>query len=341
MATCEDKLIERAAHGDQEAFRYLWEAHHAAAIVAALRLCHHQALAKAGAFTRLPRRHLDRAEELAERKDQEMRAQRFTRSVGRWLRRTRRGAGSCAKGSDGRTSKRGSFDMFTERARTVMQLAQEEAQRLQHNFIGTEHLLLGLLREGEGVAGQVLRKLGVDLEQARQAVEGIVGRGERIAEGEIRLTPRAKKVVELAVAETRRLNHLYVGTEHLLLGLLREGEGVGAGVLTSFGLSLQEVRANVIQVLKEQGKPMLVCSFCRKQQDQVLRLVAGPGGVYVCDECVAALSQAPETPQEEQGLRCSFCGKHQQQVPHLAIGPHGVSICNTCLALCREIIAEG
>src|SRR6266516_4587148 len=87
----------------------------------------------------------------------------------------------------------------------------------------------------------------------------------------------------------------------LYLGLLREGEGIGAGVLKSFGLSLQEVRANIIQVLNQQGKPMLVCSFCRKQQDQVQRLVAGPGGVSICDECVAILSHGPEAPQEEQG----------------------------------------
>src|SRR5437870_2340949 len=181
-------------------------------------------------------------------------AQRFTRSLGRWLGRTRRGASSCGKGADGRRNKQGSFDRFTERARNVMQLAQEEAQRLQHNYIGTEHLLLGLLREGEGVARQVLTRLGVDLEQARQAAEDIVGRGDYLVSGEIRQTPRAKKVVELAVDEARHLHHHFLGTEHLLLRLLREGEGIGAGVLKSFGLSLQEVRANIIQVLKEQGK---------------------------------------------------------------------------------------
>jgi ribosomal protein L37AE/L43A len=234
----------------------------------------------------------------------------------------------------------GSFDKFTERARNVMRLAQEEAQRLHHNYIGTEHLLLGLLREGEGVAAHVLTRLGVDLEQTRQAVEGIIGRGEHLLSGEIGLTPRAKKVLELAVGEARHLHHHYIGTEHLLLGLLREGEGIGAEVLKSVGLSLQEVRANIIQVLKEQGKTMLVCSFCGKQQDQVQRLIAGPGGVYVCDECVAALSHGPETPQEERELRCSFCGKRQQQVAYLAIGPHGVNICQACLALCQEIIAE-
>jgi ribosomal protein L37AE/L43A len=268
-----------------------------------------------------------------------MTAQRFLRSVSRWLTRHRRAA-SCGKGAEARMNQGGSFDRFTERARHAMRLAQEEAQRLQHNYIGTEHLLLGLLREEKGVAGNVLTRLGVDLERARQAVEGVVGRGDQLVSGELGLTPRAKKVIELAVDEARRLHHHYIGTEHLLLGLLREGEGIGAGVLERFGLSLQEVRANIIQVLKEQRKPTLVCSFCRKQQDQVQRLIAGPGGVYVCDECVAALGRGSEAPQEEQGLRCSFCGKRQRQVPYLATGPHGVNICRACLVLCQEIIAE-
>lgn len=268
-----------------------------------------------------------------------MKVQRVIRPFGRWLTRHRRG-GSCGKGTEARTKQSGNFDRFTDRAHRVMQLAQEEAQRLQHNYIGTEHLLLGLLREREGVAGKVLTSMGVDLDQARQAVEGIVDRGDHLVSGEIRLTPRAKKVVELAVDEARRLHHHFLGTEHLLLGLLREGEGIGAGVLESFGISLQEVRAHIIQVLNEQGKPTLVCSFCGKQQDQVQRLVAGPGGVSVCDECVAALSRGSEAPQEEQGLRCSFCGKHQRQVPYLAVGPHGVNICQACLVLCQQIIAE-
>jgi ATP-dependent Clp protease ATP-binding subunit ClpC len=146
------------------------------------------------------------------------------------------------------------FDKFTERARKVLSLAQEEAQRIQHNYIGTEHLLLGLVRENEGIAARVLTSLGVDLEKVRKAVEDIIGRGDSIVHGEIGLTPRAKKVIELAVDEARRLNHHYIGTEHLLLGLIREGEGIGAGVLESFGLSLQEVRAKTIQVLNEQSK---------------------------------------------------------------------------------------
>ena len=118
------------------------------------------------------------------------------------------------------------FEKFSERARRVLSLAQEEAQRFNHNYIGTEHILLGLVRETEGVAARVLSGLGVDLTKVRSAVEFIIGRGEKPTQGEIGLTPRAKKVVELAVDEARRMNHTYIGTEHLLIGLLREGEGI-------------------------------------------------------------------------------------------------------------------
>jgi uncharacterized damage-inducible protein DinB len=143
------------------------------------------------------------------------------------------------------------FDKFTERARKTLQLAQEEAQRLNHNFIGTEHLLLGLVREGDGVAARVLSNLGVELNKVRSTVEFVIGRGEVMVTGEMGLTPRAKRVIEFAVDEARRLNHHYIGTEHLLLGLVREGEGVAAGVLESLGVSLDKVRREVIQVLRE------------------------------------------------------------------------------------------
>ncbi|HEY8598032.1 MAG TPA: ATP-dependent Clp protease ATP-binding subunit [Thermomicrobiales bacterium] len=145
------------------------------------------------------------------------------------------------------------FDKFTERARRVLTLAQEEAQRFNHNYIGTEHLLLGLVREGDGIAARVLNNLGVQLPKVRSAVEFIIGRGETMIMGEIGLTPRAKKVIELAVDEARRLNHHYIGTEHLLLGLVREGEGIAAGVLESLGVSLEKLRAQVIQVLSQSG----------------------------------------------------------------------------------------
>jgi ATP-dependent Clp protease ATP-binding subunit ClpC len=143
------------------------------------------------------------------------------------------------------------FEKFTERARRVLTLAQEEAQRFNHNYIGTEHILLGLVREGDGVAAKVLSNLGVELEKVRSAVEFIIGRGERTFRGEIGLTPRAKRVIELAVDEARRLGHNYIGTEHLLLGLLREGEGVAAGVLESLGVSLEKVREETKRTLQQ------------------------------------------------------------------------------------------
>jgi ATP-dependent Clp protease ATP-binding subunit ClpC len=143
------------------------------------------------------------------------------------------------------------FDKFSERARRVLTLAQEEAQRFNHNYIGTEHLLLGLVREGDGVAAKVLANLGVELNKVRSAVEFIIGRGDRAVLGEIGLTPRAKKVIELAVDEARRLNHGYIGTEHLLLGLVREGEGIAAGVLESLGVNLEKVRAETVRVLSQ------------------------------------------------------------------------------------------
>src|SRR5579884_4312680 len=124
----------------------------------------------------------------------------------------------------GKRSQRDRFDRFTERARHVLSLAQEEAHRFRHNYIGTEHLLLGLIREGDGVAARVLRRMGVDLNKARGSIEAIIGRGKHLVAGEVGLTPRAKKVIELAVEEARYLNHDYIGTEHLLLGLIREGE---------------------------------------------------------------------------------------------------------------------
>ncbi|MCE2463065.1 MAG: ATP-dependent Clp protease ATP-binding subunit [Dehalococcoidia bacterium] len=143
------------------------------------------------------------------------------------------------------------FEKFSERARRVLSLAQEEAQRFNHNYIGTEHILLGLVRETEGVAARVLANLGVDLGKVRSAVEFIIGRGERPAQGEIGLTPRAKKVVELAVDEARRMNHTYIGTEHLLIGLLREGEGVAAGVLESLSVTLDKVRTETHRILSQ------------------------------------------------------------------------------------------
>ncbi len=142
------------------------------------------------------------------------------------------------------------FNKFTERARRVLTLAQEEAQRFQHNYIGTEHLLLGLVREGEGVAAKVLTNLGVQLSDVRAAIEYIIGRGDHVAPGDIGLTPRAKKVIELAVDEAKLMKHQYIGTEHLLLGLIREEGGIAAGVLESMGVKLEQVRTETLKVLQ-------------------------------------------------------------------------------------------
>jgi ATP-dependent Clp protease ATP-binding subunit ClpC len=146
------------------------------------------------------------------------------------------------------------FEKFSERARRVLTIAQEEARNLNHSYIGTEHILLGLVREEEGVAAKVLTNLGVSLGKIRSAVEFIIGRGEKPSTGETGLTPRAKKVIELAIDEARQLGHNYIGTEHLLLGLLREGEGVASNVLDSFGITLERTRAEVAHILT-QGAP--------------------------------------------------------------------------------------
>jgi excisionase family DNA binding protein len=175
------------------------------------------------------------------------------------------------------------FDKFTGQARRVLHLSQEEAQRFQHHYVGTEHLLLGLLREDAGVAAQVLRNLNVEPKQVREAVESIIGRGGRIVLGEIGLTPRARKVIELSVDEARRLDQHYVGTEHLLLGLIREGEGIAAEVLESQGVKLDQARAETLRALRQlqesetdtvpplpseaatllaEGEPGLTCAHC-------------------------------------------------------------------------------
>ena len=138
---------------------------------------------------------------------------------------------------------------FTARARSVMALAQDEAERFNHNYLGTEHLLLGLMREEEGVAGKVLNGLGVDLDQVRGRVEHLVGHGQGYVSGERRLTPRLKKALELAGDEARSLNHRYIGTEHLLLGLLREAEGVAAGVLNSLGVGYPQAHAAIMALI--------------------------------------------------------------------------------------------
>ena len=140
------------------------------------------------------------------------------------------------------------FNRFTDRARKVLILAQQEAAKYGHGYIGTEHLLLGLLREGEGVASKALNSLGLEIDSVRLQVESILGKGQEQAT-DIGYTPRAKKVIELAMEEALRLGHNYVGTEHILLGLIREGEGIAAQVLAGLGVDINLMRQRVIEML--------------------------------------------------------------------------------------------
>jgi ATP-dependent Clp protease ATP-binding subunit ClpC len=146
------------------------------------------------------------------------------------------------------------FERFTDRARRVVVFAQEEARRLNHNYIGTEHLLLGLLREGEGVAAKALEGLGISLDAGRVQVEEIIGQGLGAPTGHIPFTPRTKKALELSLEEALRLGHNYMGTEHILLGLVREGEGVAAQVLAGFGADHARVREQVVWLLTGEGE---------------------------------------------------------------------------------------
>jgi len=163
------------------------------------------------------------------------------------------------------------FDKFTKRARRVLTFAQEEAQRLNHNYIGTEHILLGLIREEEGLAAKVLRDLGLDQTRVRQVIEEIVGRGQAAPGTRLSLTPRTKRVIELAVDEARRMGHHYIGTEHLLLGLIREGDGIAVNVLKSLGVSPDKVRSNlakeVMNTAPSQGEQEKAAAGKQKRGD--------------------------------------------------------------------------
>src|SRR5271166_1106319 len=161
----------------------------------------------------------------------------------------RKGRGSSVASIDRAVRSDDMFERFTDRARRVVVLAQEEARMLNHNYIGTEHILLGLIHEGEGVAAKALESLGISVEAVRQQVEEIIGQGQQAPSGHIPFTPRAKKVLELSLREALQLGHNYIGTEHILLGLIREGEGVAAHVLVRLGADLNRVRQQVIQLL--------------------------------------------------------------------------------------------
>jgi hypothetical protein len=175
------------------------------------------------------------------------------------------------------------FERFTDRARRVVVLAQEEARHLSHNYIGTEHILLGLIHEREGVAAKALESLDISVEAVRGEVVQIVGRGDEEPGAHIPFTPRAKKVLELSLREALALGHNYIGTEHILLGLIREGEGVAAQVLVKLGASFDRVRQQVVQLLAAAGgvqAEQAAGMSTRITQQQAVAMVAGGPGVY-------------------------------------------------------------
>jgi ATP-dependent Clp protease ATP-binding subunit ClpC len=191
------------------------------------------------------------------------------------------------------------FERFTDRARRVVVLAQEEARMLNHNYIGTEHILLGLIHEGEGVAAKALNSLGISLQTVRQQVEEIVGQGQHSPAGHIPFTPRAKKALELSLREALQLGHNYIGTEHILLGLIREGEGVAAQVLVRLGADLNRVRLQVIQLVHGAtgGRPV------RLAAGESVRL-RGPGEHWVADllTTLSKLTERIEAIERHLGL---------------------------------------
>jgi hypothetical protein len=227
------------------------------------------------------------------------------------------------------------FERFTERARRVLVLAQEEARFLEHNFIGTEHLLLGLVREADGVAAKALGELGIGLDDVRQRVKETIGPAGSPMTSSPPFTPRAKKVLELSLREALQLQHNYIGTEHILLGLVREGEGVAARVLVSLGADLSRVRQKVVDLL---GTDPAAGLF---EDPNDLRRSASPPR---CGRCVARLAESAryrtiEVPPDEdeagsgQGpVRatlpyCSFCGT--------VIGPPSECWAPRCLRMAR------
>jgi hypothetical protein len=235
------------------------------------------------------------------------------------------------------------LDRFYVDAREAMALAQEEATALNHAYIGTEHLLLGLLRAEHGVAARLLGAIGADLEHIRRSVEALMGRGEDAQAPPLLVTPRLKKVLELARQEAKRLHSTHVRTEHLLLGLAREGGGLAARKLAELGVGYEHVRRRV-------QRAALACSFCGLSGLDAVHLVAGPN-VYICERCVDQASRfatgdvsgATQTSlsvvDQDQTVTCNFCGKRQGEGTQLIAGP-GARICTECLILCREIEDE-
>lgn len=211
------------------------------------------------------------------------------------------------------------FERFTDRARRVLVLAQEEARFLNHSFIGTEHLLLGLVREEDGIAAQALEALGISLETARQRVEEATGIGGSAPSGSPPFTPRAKKVLELSLRESLQLGHSYIGTEHMLLGLVREGEGTAVQVLAGLGADLSQVRQQVIQRL----------SGYRGTEGTELPGLPGtrPTGFGKSGMSAGVLNRR----------RCALCGRSLSETAHFVEGARGRA-CEECIRTGAELL---
>jgi hypothetical protein len=202
------------------------------------------------------------------------------------------------------------FERFTDRARRVVVMAQEEARLLNHNYIGTEHILLGIVSLGEGTGAKALQSLGIRLEAVRQQVEEIVGVGKRSQSGHIPFTPRAKKALEMSLRESLQLGQDYIGTEHILLGLLREGDGVAAQVLVRMGADLNRVRDQVIQLLAEhegqeprtvRARPVSPSAAAFARQQEILRTLADITARLSAVEEHLGIRRRPEGGQAGQG----------------------------------------
>jgi ATP-dependent Clp protease ATP-binding subunit ClpA len=191
------------------------------------------------------------------------------------------------------------FERFTERARQVIILAQEEARALKHNYIGTEHVLLGLLREEEGLAARALASLGVTQENVRTAVLTIVGEGEKAVNGQIPFTPRAKKILELALREALSLGHSYIGTEHILLGLIRENEGVAARILLDLGTDAESIRNEVIRLLSQSHQENKRSENVVRDADEYQLSASGDDAIARKDRLIALLSETVHLQQQE------------------------------------------
>lgn len=192
------------------------------------------------------------------------------------------------------------FERFTERARQVVVLAQDEARLLKHNYIGTEHLLLGLIREEEGLAARVLKSLAVDLGYVQKQTRAIIGEGDSVLEGQIPFTPRARKVLDLALREALTLGHSYIGTEHILLGLARENEGVAMRILLDLDADAEKIRNEIIRVLSGPGRKQAVKPDPLEALRQIVNMLGPTADCphIKCEGCQMEMAEALRIAQE-------------------------------------------